>query len=56
MSIAQQMQIEDLAKRVQILEAAKMDEGNYAHLAERVQKLEGELRALKARMGKKPPE
>jgi hypothetical protein len=56
MSIALQMLVEDLQRRVQVLEAKKMDEGNYAELSERVQKQEGELRALKARMGKKPPE
>ena len=52
MSIAQQMQVEALLRRVDVLEAKKMDEGNYAELAERVQKLEGELKAMKARMGK----
>jgi len=54
MSIALQMQVEYLAKKVRMLEAAKIQEENYAHLAERVQKLEGEIKAMKASMGKKP--
>ena len=51
MSIASDNAVRALEERVQ-----KLEQRTETQLEERVAKLEGELKALKARMGKKPPE
>lgn len=51
MSIALMMKIEDALRRLEHLEKMNFSEGENLLIA-RVEKLEGELKAMKARMGK----
>lgn len=51
MSIALSQLVQSLLERVE-----KIEQGNESDLLARIEKLEGEIKAMKARMGKKPPE